>query len=118
MRIIAGTAKGRRVLSPPGGGKGSIRPTSDRAREALFSILGRRVHEAKVADLFAGTGALALEALSRGARFALLADSSPVAVSLIRRNAENCGFSSRVAVLQRDLSRGLAFLKKAEPSSF
>lgn len=118
MRIIAGAAKGRRLLSPPGGAKGPIRPTSDRAREALFSILGQRVQGAKVADLFAGTGAFALEALSRGAGSAVLVDSSPVAVSLIHKNAESCGFSSLIAVLQRDLSRGLAFLKKVEPSSF
>lgn len=118
MRIIAGAAKGRKLLSPPGGAKGSIRPTSDRAREALFSILGQRVHDAKVVDLFAGTGALALEALSRGASFAVLVDSSPVAVSLMRQNAASCGFGGRVLVLQRDLTRGLSFLKKAEPSFF
>ena len=115
MRIIAGSAKGRKLHSPPGGPQGPIRPTSDRAREALFSIIGQRVHQAKVADLFAGTGALALEALSRGASSAVLVDASPVAVSLIRKNAEACGFGRQISMLQRDLARGLAFLKKAEP---
>lgn len=115
MRIIAGSAKGRKLLSPPVRPRSPIRPTSDRAREALFSIIGRQVQGAKVADLFAGTGAFALEALSRGASFAVLVDYSPVAVALIRKNAENCGFEPQVSVLKRDLSRGLAFLEKAEP---
>ncbi|MBI4792596.1 MAG: RsmD family RNA methyltransferase [Deltaproteobacteria bacterium] len=70
MRIIAGTARGRRLFSP-GSGTSDIRPTSDRAREALFSILADRAIEARVLDLFAGTGALGLEALSRGAASAL-----------------------------------------------
>ncbi len=64
MRVIAGAHKGRRLTAPPGR---STRPTSDRVREALFSILGARVQDARVLDLFAGSGALGIEALSRGA---------------------------------------------------
>ena len=71
MRIITGSARGVRLKSPAGDG---TRPTADRTREALFSMLGARVYDAQVLDLFAGTGALALEALSRGAAYAVLVD--------------------------------------------
>ena len=71
MRIITGSARGVRLKSPAGDG---TRPTADRTREALFSILGARVYDAQVLDLFAGTGALALESLSRGAAHAVLVD--------------------------------------------
>ena len=71
MRIITGSARGVRLKTPAGEG---TRPTADRTREALFSMLGARVYDAQVLDLFAGTGALALEALSRGAAYAVLVD--------------------------------------------
>src|SRR4051794_20541590 len=83
MRIIAGTHRGRRLVAPPGRG---TRPTSDRVREALFSILGRRVAGARVLDLFAGSGALGIEALSRGAAQATFVDDDPAAVRAIRAN--------------------------------
>ncbi len=106
MRIIAGSARGRKLVSPGRtGGRGAIRPTADRAREALFSILGPTVNGAQVLDLFAGTGALALEALSRGAQNALLVDDGPTALQLIRRNIELCGFEDQTNVLKMDLKR-------------
>ena len=71
MRIITGSARGTHLKSPMGAG---TRPTADRTREALFSMLGARVYDARVLDLFAGTGALALEALSRGGESAVLVD--------------------------------------------
>jgi 16S rRNA (guanine966-N2)-methyltransferase len=84
MRVIAGTHGGRELIAP----KGRItRPTSDRVREALFSILGD-VHDLRVVDLFAGSGALAIEALSRGAGQATLVDSARSAVAAINRNLE------------------------------
>ncbi|MFN2354184.1 MAG: 16S rRNA (guanine(966)-N(2))-methyltransferase RsmD [Desulfopila sp.] len=86
MRIISGTAKGLRLAAPPGKSNGIIRPTSDRCREALFSILGARINDARVLDLYAGTGAFGLEALSRGARSVVLVDNSPVALTLLRKN--------------------------------
>jgi 16S rRNA (guanine966-N2)-methyltransferase len=82
MRVIAGAHKGARLLAPPGT---DTRPTSDRVREALFSILAS-VDGERVLDLFAGSGALAIEALSRGAAEATLIDSSAAAVTAIRRN--------------------------------
>ncbi|MBU4261275.1 MAG: 16S rRNA (guanine(966)-N(2))-methyltransferase RsmD [Proteobacteria bacterium] len=110
MRIIAGTARGRRLVSP-GSGTFDIRPTSDRAREALFNILAREVAGARVLDLFAGTGALGLEALSRGAESTVFVDKGRSAVSLISKNIQLCGFWEKSVVLQRDLTGSLSFLQ-------
>lgn len=85
MRIIGGEARGRRLFAPEGM---DTRPTADRTRESLFNILNARLYGAHVLDLFGGTGALALEALSRGAAFAAIADVSPAAIRAIERNAE------------------------------
>jgi len=116
VRIIAGTARGRRLVTPArGSGAQSIRPTADRAREALFSIIGAEVMGGAVLDLFAGTGALALEALSRGAASALLVDRGHQALEIVRRNIALCGFADRALVLKRDLARGLAPLRQAAP---
>jgi 16S rRNA (guanine966-N2)-methyltransferase len=83
VRVVAGRFGGRGLVAPRGR---ATRPTSDRVREALFSILGGSVEGARVLDLFAGSGALAIEALSRGAADAVLVDSSSAAVAAIRRN--------------------------------
>jgi 16S rRNA (guanine966-N2)-methyltransferase len=83
LRVIAGRYGGRRLQAPPGD---ATRPTADRVREALFSILGVRVEGARVLDLFAGSGALAIEALSRGAASAVLVERDPRAVAVIRAN--------------------------------
>lgn len=85
MRVVAGRLGGRRLRVVPGS---ATRPTSDRVREALFSIVGDRVLHARVLDLFAGTGALAIEALSRGAAAAVLVEQAPRAVGVIRANLE------------------------------
>ena len=90
MRIVAGTHGGRRIAAPKGR---DVRPTSDRVREALFSVLGARVHGARVLDLFAGTGALGLEALSRGAAVAVFVDRDTTAV---RANLDALGFDADV----------------------
>ena len=94
-----------------------IRPTADRAREALFSIIGREFKDATVLDLYAGTGALGLEALSRFAQRAVFIDNNPQALELIGKNIELCGFSDRTLVLKRDLSKGLRFLEKQLPET-
>lgn len=100
MRVIGGTARGRRLEAVPGR---ATRPTSDRVRETLFNILGPRVVEARVLDLFAGTGALAIEALSRGAAHAVLVEAARRAAEVARRNLERCGFQDRAELLiQRD----------------
>jgi 16S rRNA (guanine966-N2)-methyltransferase len=92
VRVIAGTHRGRRLVAPPGR---DTRPTSDRVREALFSILGPLDGEA-VLDLFAGSGALGIEALSRGAGSALLCDTSHAAVQAIRANLAALGLDAQV----------------------
>jgi len=111
LRIIAGSAKGRKLYGPAGGDhKPVIRPTSDRAREALFNILGPAVIGAAVIDLFAGTGALGLEALSRGAAYAIFVDNYGKALEIISKNIDWCGFANNTKLLRRDLSRSLVFL--------
>jgi 16S rRNA (guanine966-N2)-methyltransferase len=93
MRVIAGRWGGRRLQAPPGV---ATRPTSDRVREALFSVLGARVEGARVLDLFAGSGALGLEALSRGAAEATFVDSAPAAVRAVRANLAALGIEAEV----------------------
>jgi 16S rRNA (guanine966-N2)-methyltransferase len=93
VRIVAGRWGGRRLSSPKGE---ATRPTSDRVREALFSILGDRVQDARVLDLFAGSGALGLEALSRGAAAATFVDSAAAAVAAVKANLEALGGEAEV----------------------
>jgi 16S rRNA (guanine966-N2)-methyltransferase len=104
VRVIAGGLGGRPLRAPSGT---ATRPTSDRVREALFSILGE-VQGARVLDLFAGSGALAIEALSRGAASAALVDSSAAAIATIRRNLETLGLGAEV-----HRERALAYLERA-----
>src|SRR5687767_14198505 len=99
MRIIAGDWRGRVIESPPGL---ATRPTADRVRETLFSMLASRLGSLeglRVADLFAGSGALGLEALSRGAAFACFVENNPKAASVIRANIADLGALDRVQVL-------------------
>ncbi|HWT23641.1 MAG TPA: 16S rRNA (guanine(966)-N(2))-methyltransferase RsmD [Solirubrobacteraceae bacterium] len=93
MRVIAGRHGGRRLQAPPGD---ATRPTSDRVREALFSVLGARVEGARVLDLFAGSGALGIEALSRGAAAATFVDVAPAAIRVITANLASLGEEAEV----------------------
>lgn len=117
MRIIGGSVRGRKILAPPQKDRSAagIRPTAARAREALFTIIGDETVGADVLDLFAGTGAMGLEALSRGAGTAVFVDSDPAAVSIIGRNVELCGFMDRSVVMRRDLCRA-HFLEALAPA--
>ena len=125
MRIIAGTAKGRRLVAPrghrpkgrgPGGGRsggGTIRPTADRVREAVFGILGEAIQGARFLDVFSGTGALSAEALSRGASSAVLLEREPSALRIIQRNLEGPGFGrDRWKVLPGDAPASLSRLRR------
>jgi 16S rRNA (guanine966-N2)-methyltransferase len=103
MRVIAGEWRGRPLKAPPGA---ATRPTSDRVREALFSILAGRVPEARVLDLFAGSGALGLEALSRGARSATFVDDAAPAIAAVRANL--AAFGAQAEVRRQDALRFLA----------
>jgi 16S rRNA (guanine966-N2)-methyltransferase len=103
MRIVAGTRKGARIFAPAGP---RTRPTSDRVREALFSILGS-VEGARVLDLFAGSGALGLEALSRGAASAVFVERDRAAVEAIERNVAKLELAG-ASVVRADADRFLA----------
>src|SRR6266508_4649558 len=103
MRVIAGTAKGTRLAPVPAG----TRPMSDRAREGLFSSLGPDVEGARVLDLFAGTGATGIEALSRGAAKAVFVDSAPTAARVIKENLRRARLAARGAVRRQDAARAL-----------
>ena len=105
MRIISGSARGRRLNTPTGM---DIRPTTDKVKEALFSILQFDLPGKYVLDLFAGTGQLGLEALSRGAAHAVFTDSSKKAVELIKKNVALTGFGPQSTVLQTDAFSYLA----------
>lgn len=99
MRVIAGSAKGVRLGSVPPG----VRPVSDRAREGLFSSLAADVPGARVLDLFAGTGALGIEALSRGAEHAVFVERRRSAVRTLRENLERTGLAGRAKVVPSDV---------------
>lgn len=104
MRITGGRVKGRVLAAPKGL---DIRPTTDRVREAIFSIIGQDLSGLNVLDLFAGTGSLGLEALSRGAGHALFIDHSQESIHLIRKNLARCGFQHAGAVLKKNLAKGI-----------
>jgi 16S rRNA (guanine(966)-N(2))-methyltransferase RsmD len=97
MRVIAGTARGRTLRAPKGM---AVRPTSDRVREAMFSSLAPVIPEAQVLDLFAGTGALGIEALSRGASHATFVERDPVTADILRTNLSATGLADRATVVR------------------
>ena len=109
--MIAGALKGRRLQSPRWAG---LRPTSDRLRETLFAVLGERVVGAAVLDGFAGTGALGLEALSRGAATVVFVERDPRAAGLIAANLRHCGVGERAAVVTGALPGAL---RRAAPGT-
>ena len=97
MRVIAGTLKGRRLDTPDWEG---LRPTSDKLRETLFNVLGPRVQGARVLDGYAGTGAVGIEALSRGAAHVTFVESDPRAATLIEHNLRRCAVTDRYAIIR------------------
>ena len=103
MRVVGGRLKGRNLASPSGR---EIRPTADRLRESVFNILvhayDNPIEDARVLDLFAGTGALGIEAVSRGARFTLFVDNGAEARALLRNNVESLGLGGTTKVYRRD----------------
>ncbi len=105
MRVITGTARGRKLQEPK---DQSVRPTTDMVKEAIFSIVQFDVPGRRVLDLFAGTGQLGIEALSRGARECVFVDNSPASLALVRKNLAICGMEGTVV-----RSDALAFLRHA-----
>ena len=109
MRIISGWAKGRKLFTPPARDN-TIRPTSDRAREALFNIIGEQVRGATVLDLFAGTGNISYEFASRGATTLLSIDNNPLCVQFIKETAEKLKFEN-MKVIRADVFSFLSSCK-------
>lgn len=107
MRVISGTARGRRLKEPKGD---DVRPTGERVKEAIFNIIQFEVR-GRALDLFAGTGQLGVEALSRGAASAVFVDSSKAAVELVAGNVKLCGFCERASVHCRD---AISYLRSCE----
>lgn len=114
MRVVAGQLRGRRLLSARGR---DTRPTMDRARAGLFDWLGPRVTGARVLDLFAGSGALGIEALSRGAREGVFVERARTALRALRRNLDELGLSNEARVLASDVARALPALGH-DPTGF
>ena len=108
IRVIAGTLRGRRLSTIRGI---KVRPTSDRVRESIFSILSRKVLNARVLDLFAGTGALGIEALSRGSEFAVFIESGRQAYTMIKQNVSSCGLEDRCECIRWNAVKNLNCLQ-------
>ena len=110
MRIIAGKYKGRRLTTPKGM---NVRPTSDRVKESVFSIIQKHIVDANFLDLCSGTGNIGIEALSRGAKQVTFLDRNPISLKLIRQNLEICGIEisdTQVQVIAKDLYKGIKTL--------
>jgi len=109
MRIISGTSRGRKLVTPR---NQSLRPTSDRVKESIFNVLQDRVEGRIVLDLFAGTGNLGIEALSRGAKRAVFVEKGRQALRLIQKNLAQLGLEGRSEILPKDVSRAIGVLKQ------
>ena len=109
MRVIAGTAKGRRLYAPKGMG---TRPITAKIKEALFNIWQDRISGSDFLDLFAGSGSIGIEALSRGADHVVFVDKSRKAVETIKKNLEICGFRSGYDIYQDDVFRRIGWFEK------
>jgi 16S rRNA (guanine(966)-N(2))-methyltransferase RsmD len=110
LRVIAGAHKGRRLKTPAWDG---LRPTSDRLRETLFNVASSRIAGARVLDGFAGTGALGIEALSRGAVSVAFIDEDPRACALVAENLARCGIENGYAIIRASVARGIETLRAA-----
>ena len=110
MRIIAGDARGRKIEAPEGR---DTRPTLDRVRENLFNMLQGEIAGSRVLDLFAGSGALSFEALSRGAETACLVDHDRKAIAVEKKNAQTLGYQDRIQIIQADWRKALKDIENA-----
>ena len=109
MRIISGTSRGRKLVTPR---DHSLRPTSDRVKESIFNILQNELEGKVVLDLFAGTGNLGIEALSRGAQKTIFVEKGRQALRLIERNLNQFGLKERSEILPKDVNRAIGILKQ------
>ena len=115
MRVITGTARGRRLKTPA---DNRVRPTTDKVKEAVFSILQFSLYGRVFLDLFAGTGQMGIEALSRGAERSLFVDSSKASLALVEENVQLTGFSDRAAIIRADYRSYLAGLRQTVDVAF
>lgn len=113
MRIVGGKAKGRRLLSAKGL---KTRPTSDKVKESIFNILRLDFEGKDVLDLFAGTGNLGIEALSRGAMRAVFIENNRRAISILERNLNNCNFIDRSEIIESNVAQGIKILENKDLS--
>lgn len=104
MRVITGIAKGRKLKAPKGM---ETRPTSDRTKESLFNIIGNKILNVKFLDLYAGTGAVGIEAISRGAEKSVLVEKNPKAVKIIRENLELTGLNNMAEILALEANEAI-----------
>lgn len=104
MRVISGSARGTKLVTLEGN---DTRPTLDRVKEALFNIIQNEICEANVLDLFSGSGALAIESLSRGAKYAVSTDSSKKAIEIIKLNAKKTHFEDKIEIINKDYKKAL-----------
>ncbi|WLR52225.1 16S rRNA (guanine(966)-N(2))-methyltransferase RsmD [Bacillus tianshenii] len=111
MRVIAGTLKGRSIKAVPGT---STRPTTDKVKEAMFNVIGPFFERGSALDLFAGSGSLGIEALSRGMDDVIFVDRHPKAIETIRENVNACGLEEQVEVYRNDAMRALKAVIKRE----
>ena len=114
LRIIGGTLKRKKIQTVPGQ---HTRPTSDRVRESIFNIIAHRIANRHVLDLFSGTGAMGLEALSRGASDCTFIDNSKAAITVLKKNIQICNVQERSRAIHWDIGKSLACLKSS-PSRF
>lgn len=108
MRVIAGRAKGKKLKAPAGL---NTRPITDRIKEALFNVLGSDIADSRVLDLFAGSGSVGIEALSRRAEKVVFIDAGGAAVKIIRENLDNCGMSEGFEIYRNDVFRAMNILQ-------
>ena len=109
MRVIAGEVRGRRLKEPA---NREIRPTTDKVKEAIFSAIQFEIEGRRVLDLFAGTGQMGIEALSRGARQVVFTDESPAALRIVQENVEICGFQNLSLIHISPCAGGAGFVFK------
>ena len=109
MRIISGSLRGRRLHAPP---EGVVRPTPDRVRESVFNVLGQRLDGMEFLDLYAGSGAVGLEAVSRGARRVVLVESDPAACDVIRRNIARLGCEQQTELVSLSVDLALGAMQR------
>ncbi|MGI5879362.1 MAG: 16S rRNA (guanine(966)-N(2))-methyltransferase RsmD [Syntrophomonadaceae bacterium] len=111
MRVISGTAKGKKLKAPAGC---DTRPITDRIKEALFNVIGPDIRDARFLDLFAGSGSVGIEALSRGAELVILVDSGKEAIRTIHCNLQTCGFNKDYEVYRQDVFAAIRALLRRE----